>query len=242
MSVKKRNIIIIVSVILAVAIISVSIAVPLSLKKKNSDGGGNFELPTISLDGPKSIVSDALNENAAIFSSFKISSCYGVCNNYKFPVTAKITKPDTSVVTTKKEFVAETAGVYQVELSSQIGDELVTKNINVTVGGYDSEYLFSRTSSSMLGNDVRVSAEGVDNIDSDYTIGSQFSLLSSGSVIKYKNVVDLNTVSGNLIELVPNVGTKWFEITAVTVRLTDAYDSSNFITVNYVINSNNRTS
>ena len=242
MSVKKRNIIIIVSVILAVAIISVSIAVPLSLKKKNSDGGGNFELPTISLDGPKSIVSDALNENAAIFSSFKISSCYGVCNNYKFPVTAKITKPDTSVVTTKKEFVAETAGVYQVELSSQIGDELVTKNINVTVGGYDSEYLFSRTSSSMLGNGVRVSAEGVDNIDSDYTVGSQFSLLSSGSVIKYKNVVDLNTVSGNLIELVPNIGTNWFEITAVTVRLTDAYDSSNFITVNYVINSNNRTS
>ncbi|UKI14162.1 MAG: hypothetical protein L6V85_08655 [Clostridiales bacterium] len=97
----KRNIIIIVSVILAVAIISVSIAVPLSLKK-NSDGGGNFELPTISLDGPKSIVSDALNENAAIFSSFKIPSCYGLCNNYKFPVTAKITKPDTSVVTTKK--------------------------------------------------------------------------------------------------------------------------------------------
>ena len=66
MSVKKRNIIIIVSVILAVAIISVSIAVPLSLKKKNSDGGGNFELPTISLDGPKSIVSDALNELSLI--------------------------------------------------------------------------------------------------------------------------------------------------------------------------------
>ncbi len=242
MSVKKRNIIIIVSVILAAAIISVSIAVPLSLKNKNSDGGDNFELPTISLDGPRSIVSDALNENAAIFSSFKISSCYGSCNNYKFPVTAKITKPDNSVVTTKKDFIAETAGVYQVELSSQIGDELVTKNVNVTVGGYDSEYLFSRTSSSMLGNGVRVSAEDVDNIDSDYTVGSQFTLLSSGSVIKYKNVVNLNTVSGNLVELVPNVGTNWFEVTAVTVRLTDAYDSSNSITINYVINSNNRTS
>ena len=237
MSVKKRNIIIIVSVILAAAIIAVSIAVPLSLKNKNSDGGDNFELPTISLDGPKSIVSDALNENAAIFSSFKISSCYGLCNNYKFPVTAKITKPDNSVVTTRKEFVAETAGVYQVELSSQIGDELVTKTVNVTVGGYNSEYLFSRTSSNMLADGIRVMNEGVNNLMTDYTVGSQFSLLSSGSVIQYKNIVDLNTVSGNLIEIVPNVGTNWFEITKVKVRLTDAYDSSNSITVNYEINS-----
>lgn len=237
MSVKKRNIIIIVSVILAAAIIAVSIAVPLSLKNKNSDGGNKFELPTISLDGPKSIVSDALSENTAIFSSFKISSCYGLCNNYKFPVTAKITKPDNSVVTTRKEFVAETAGVYQVELSSQIGDELVTKNVNVTVAGYNSEYLFERTSSSMMGDNVRVMNEGVNNLDTDYTVGSQFSLRSSGSTVKYKNVVDLNNVSGNLIELVPNVGTNWFELTKLKVRLTDAYDSTNSIAVVFEIHS-----
>lgn len=242
MSVKKRNIVIIVSVILAAAIIAVSVAVPLSLKNKNGEGGGDIELPTISLDGPKSIVSDAIGENASMYSTFKISSCYGLCNNYRFPVTATITQPDNTVVTTRKEFVAMSAGLYRVELSSQIGDESVKKTIEVNVGGYDAGYLFNCTGASLTGNNVNiqpVDSEGnsVNNIKTEYNVGSTFKLNPSGSVVKYKNVVDLNSVSGNLIELVPNVGTDWFELTKVKVRLTDAYDSSNSIALVYEINS-----
>ena len=90
MSMKKRNLIIIISVVL-IAAIALSVGIPLALKDRNP-GGGSTETPTISLDGTKSIVSDALPENMAIYSAFPISSCYGLCNNYKFPVTAKITR------------------------------------------------------------------------------------------------------------------------------------------------------
>ena len=239
MSMKKRNLIIIISVVL-IAAIALSVGIPLALKDRNP-GGGSTETPTISLDGTKSIVSDALPENMAIYSAFPISSCYGLCNNYKFPVTAKITKPDNTIVTTGKEFVAETAGEYRVELSSQIGEEPVKKTVTVTVAGYDAGYLFDCSGATLTGNAVGVlpkDDEGneIHNLKTDFTVGSTFRLLSSGSVVQYKNVVDLNSVSGNLIELVPNVGTDWFELTKLRVRLTDAYDASNSVSLVFSIN------
>ena len=242
MNTKKRNLIIIISIVLVV-VIAVSITVPLVLKNnKDKKSDSTDTTSTISLDGPKSIVSDALAETAAIYSTFDISSCYGLCNNYKFPVTAVITQPDNTTVTTKKEFIPETSGMYKVELSSQIGDETITKEVNINVSGYDSEYLFSRTSSSMLASSVNIMNENQNNIDTTYTKGTKFNINSTGGVVKYKNIVDLKEVSGNLIEIVPNVGKDWFEITSLCVRLTDAYDSTNSVTVNFSINSKNQTS
>ncbi len=74
------------------------------------------------------------------------------------------------------------------------------------------------------------------NLNTDYRTGIKFKINSSGSYIDYMRTIDLRKVDGNLIEFVPNAGLKAFGLTGLQIRLTDAYDASNSITVSWKVN------
>ena len=83
---------------------------------------------------------------------------------------------------------------------------------------------------------VDTSAQIPGTVHTDYTTGIKFKINAAGSYIDYGRVIDLNKVEGNLIEIVPNAGVQAFGLKSIRVRLTDAYDASNSITVSWEVN------
>lgn len=81
-----------------------------------------------------------------------------------------------------------------------------------------------------------VSEEIPSHIETDYRSGIKFKVNSSGSYIDYMRTIDLRKVEGNLIEFIPNAGLQSFGLTSLQIRLTDAYDASNSITVSWKVN------
>lgn len=83
---------------------------------------------------------------------------------------------------------------------------------------------------------VDTSAQIPGTVHTDYTTGIKFKINAAGSYIDYGRVIDLNKVEGNLIEIVPNADVQAFGLKSIRVRLTDAYDASNSITVSWEVN------
>lgn len=83
---------------------------------------------------------------------------------------------------------------------------------------------------------VEQSAQIPGTVHTDYTTGIKFKINAAGSYIDYGRVIDLNKVEGNLIEIVPNADVQAFGLKSIRVRLTDAYDASNSITVSWEVN------
>lgn len=116
-----------------------------------------------------------------------------------------------------------------------LGMTVIVNNGGVKADGDDTaalEEVFDMFNSSI----VDTSAQIPGTVHTDYTTGIKFKLNSSGSYIDYGRIIDLNKVEGNLIEIVPNVDVQSFGLKSIRVRLTDAYDSSNSITVSWEVN------
>ena len=96
----------------------------------------------------------------------------------------------------------------------------------------DLHEIFDTVNSSI----VAESASITSTVKSDYASGIKFKLNASGSYIDYSRIIDLNKVNGNVIEIVPNTDVKAFGLKSFRIRLTDAYDASNSITVSYEVN------
>ena len=73
-------------------------------------------------------------------------------------------------------------------------------------------------------------------VKSDYASGIKFKLGAAGSYIDYNNIIDLRKVEGNVIEFIPNTDVKSFGLKSVRIRLTDAYDATNSIALNFTVN------
>ncbi len=116
-----------------------------------------------------------------------------------------------------------------------IGATTLVKSNGVSADGGDTsalEEVFDMFNSSI----EDTSAQIPGTVHTDYTTGIKFKLNTAGSYIDYGRIIDLKKVEGNLIEIVPNVDVKAFGLKSIRVRLTDAYDSSNSITVSWEVN------
>lgn len=94
------------------------------------------------------------------------------------------------------------------------------------------EEIFDAVNSSIVSSSTAIPS----TVKSEYSTGIKFKLNASGSYIDYSRIIDLNKVNGNVIELIPNVDAKAFGLKSFRIRLTDAYDASNSITVSYEVN------
>lgn len=207
-------------------------------EKNNNDNNTNineddYTEEEISLDGEKIIVTDGINEEISVYDYIPLHLAYGLCNNHQFKADASVTKPNGDVVNVSDKLYVDQEGIYDITFKSTIGDEQITKNIKVNANYYSTKPLFDYTNASFVDDDVVIS----DNI-TKYSAnkGAEYQFAIGTSTLKYKNVINLKEVEGNLIELSPNPNSPKLDISTINVKITDAYDSNKNITVVFKMN------
>ncbi|MBQ8428992.1 MAG: hypothetical protein IJX30_02735 [Clostridia bacterium] len=195
------------------------------------------ESDEIDLTGEKSIVS-GVADKIGVYSNIDINKCYGLCNGYKFACKAEITTPSGKTVAVDSQYTVEEEGEYKIKLTSSIGGELVEENITVLAEGYSAQSLFTCSNATFLQDGKEVA----ENLRTELRSGTQFQLEANNSVVSFKPVVDLNALKGDslssLIEFTANANSDNLpDLRGLRVVLTDAYDSSNSISVSFTMSS-----
>ena len=192
-----------------------------------------IEETTIPLEGEKTINTDLIGETIGMYDYIPINLAYGFCSGQRFGISATVTKPNGEIINTNKRVYVDQKGLYHIDFKSNIDGEEITKSIDVDASTYSAKPLFDYTNSSFIEDDSQI-ANNITKFGAEF--GVKMKLNATNSIIKYKNVVDLKEVEGNLIEFSPNPYSNILNIEGVKVTLTDAYDSSKHISVNFKMN------
>lgn len=202
-------------------------------KNNNSNNHNPTSESEVPLIGDKIIVTDAIGGTIGMFDYIPLNQVYGFCNGQRFGIKATVTKPNGEIVETNKKLYVDQEGIYHIKLESNIGGTLVQKSIEVNANTYSTKALFEYTNSSFIEDDATIS-DFITEYSAD--TGVKLKLSATNSIIKYKNVVDLQEINGNLIEFSPNPHSPVLNIEGVKITLTDAYDSNRHISVTFRMN------
>jgi len=204
-----------------------------SCQSKNEISFNHENVNIVKANGEASIVYDAIKENSNLYEYIPINETYGFCDGLRYPVTAKITEPNGNVVETKAKHYINQRGVYQIELTSMINGVAIKANTQTNASSYSAGPAFDLLNSTFLGDKEDISR----NINR-YSVskGAKFHLGASGSVISYKNIVDLKNVNGNVIEISPNPNVDAIALKRFKVTMTDAYNEANTLSIYFKIN------
>lgn len=189
------------------------------------------------LSGEKGINVDNLPLDIGIFSTLSLDGCYGYCNGMKFKCEGDLTYPSGKVTKGERSFYLDEVGSCVLKIHCKIGGEEVEKNVTIKVSDVNISSAFSLEDTIILSTNEEIHKETFSQYDS----GVLFKMNSKNSKITYSKAIDLRTLEGSLFEIVPNNGLETHDITSFLVRLTDAYDKSNSITLNYTMNCHGYT-
>lgn len=187
----------------------------------------------VPLVGEKLIITDAISDTVSLYDYIPLNQVYGFCNGLRFSVNSKVTKPSGEIIDTNKQLYVDEEGVYNIVFTSVIGEETITETKQVNVNKYSIKPLFEYMNSSFVDDDAEIS-NNINYYSANH--GAYFKLGGANSTIKYKNVIDLKEVEGNLIEISPNPYAPLPNLESFKVTLTDAYDTSRHISVLFKVN------
>ncbi len=94
------------------------------------------------------------------------------------------------------------------------------------------EQFFTFSNASIVSTSTEIPSEML----TDATEGPKFKLNASSSIIDYNEIVDLKKLTGDVINLIPNIDRTSFGLTRIKVTMTDVNDATNSVSVLFYAN------
>ncbi len=182
------------------------------------------------------IIVSALQEEYYVGQSIAVSEIYGYYEAKQYPVTAEAVTPDGETVPVSGKLTLSQPGTYELVLTSEILGQSVTSKKTLTV-------LAGLASYATVGDGFKQGTVGTNHSNVEALSGSDSGLLldMSGTTasVSYNGIVDLRKLGSRtpVISFTPN-HSYGGSISKVTVTLTDAYDPSISLSVQFARNSN----
>ncbi len=197
----------------------------------------DISISSIDFSQPKDIIVEDIATHGTLFSTIAVSKAYGICDENRFPISCAVSFPDGTNTTTKKDFVAEQVGTYTLTFTSVIGEETITKTVQVVIAGYSKSPLFTLSNSRVVEENKELTSDKY--VRQRCNSGIEFNLNASSSSIKYRNLIDLKALGKDkeVISFTANEGLDEYSLLDAKVTIADAYNPS--INFSVIFENNN---